>query len=156
MKKEYKSQTVKTRGLLAGRPCWDETISYIASLCSFEFGPAVFEARSLSLLFDTTDYEDDCGDEIHYRKENGLQENTFNLFPNPTSDEFTLRYTLPENCDADFVLTDITGRIILHRILNSEGNEQQFSTSDYSSGLYLYSIRCNGSLLKQDKVVIVR
>lgn len=65
-------------------------------------------------------------------------ENTVNIFPNPTSEQFVVEFfkTTPKN--AGISITDINGKIMQERKLKGIGKQEEiFDINQYSSGIYL-------------------
>jgi len=81
------------------------------------------------------------------RLENNLSTSELEMmiYPNPTREQFTLRYQLPENKttqDGRFQIMDITGKIVQTGILPFEKglNEWQFSIEDLRAGTYFIKV----------------
>jgi CubicO group peptidase (beta-lactamase class C family) len=74
---------------------------------------------------------------------------TTQIFPNPAHNYFYVRTSLPH---FDLVITDMFGRKILYKP-NLTMNDQ-ISTLDLASGLYLVKVQHNGKLIKQERVSI--
>lgn len=78
------------------------------------------------------------------------------VFPNPAQSQFTVafgetldfrRYREPV-----FELTDVTGRIVLQRILTEQATS--FSCSAFAQGVYVYTIRSEGRFVAEGKIII--
>ncbi|MBS1686098.1 MAG: T9SS type A sorting domain-containing protein [Bacteroidetes bacterium] len=78
------------------------------------------------------------------------------IFPNPAQSQFTVafgetldfrRYREPV-----FELTDVTGRIVLQRILTEQATS--FSCSAFAQGVYVYTIRSEGRFVAEGKIII--
>ncbi len=68
-------------------------------------------------------------------------------YPNPSTSQALIEYTLPVVANVAFTLTDITGRTIEHRSLNNMqagSHNIRVNTSELPSGVYLYTISSNG------------
>ena len=70
------------------------------------------------------------------------EENKVELFPNPTSEELTVRFDLVEALDkVTLRVTDATGRVIAHRPFeNVQHNSFSFDVSSLASGVYYMDI----------------
>jgi hypothetical protein len=84
----------------------------------------------------------------------GIEESTeatIAVFPNPTSGLITVSST-GKSANSEFLLHDITGRLILHQVLNSTSS---VDISEFPPALYFYELRSDrgervyGKILKQ-------
>ena len=78
----------------------------------------------------------------------------FNLYPNPNNGSFNLQYKI--NTEAEFVITDITGRLINHYTLFPSQNNLPIKEEELTAGVYFYYIRQGNKVLKQDKLIIIK
>jgi len=91
---------------------------------------------------------------------NGAATSTFvNLFPNPTSDQFTLTHNLvAENGEITLTIYDLMGRKLITKPVNDA--ETIISTTTLKAGVYFYSItqsasgRTGNQIVKTDKLMI--
>lgn len=136
------------------------TASDSATLNSIAFddpsisGEGVYFAR---MLLDTIVVE--VGQQARLGKE-GIQENNTNatlkplVFPNPTNGTFTINLNFEPEEEVQVSLMDLTGRILFKATQDSQIKSYSF---DYlASGVYLYRIEYNSSILSQDRLVIQR
>ncbi len=74
------------------------------------------------------------------------------VFPNPTNGTFTIDLNFEPEAEVQVSLMDLTGRIVFNATQVSQIKSYSF---DYlASGVYLYRIEYNSSILSQDKLVI--
>ncbi|MCI4671618.1 MAG: T9SS type A sorting domain-containing protein [Bacteroidia bacterium] len=66
-----------------------------------------------------------------------------NIYPNPATDGFTLRYFLPENTAAQYEIFDALGKVVAKGLLEKqEGiSKVMISTTDWSKGVYFIKVR---------------
>jgi len=81
---------------------------------------------------------------------NPNQTAAFNMeeaFPNPSTNQTLIQYSLTSDAPVTFTLTDIAGRVIEQRSMNlvQAGSHQiRLNTSQLPSGVYLYTLSSNG------------
>ncbi|MEP7171234.1 MAG: T9SS type A sorting domain-containing protein, partial [Bacteroidota bacterium] len=65
------------------------------------------------------------------------------VFPNPANGMVTLKYTASQNQSADLILTDLTGREVMHEQINMAAgtNENTFDISGFTNGVYFIKIK---------------
>ncbi len=88
---------------------------------------------------------------------NGIEElnvnNGISLYPNPNNGTSTLIYNIPQNTNADFIITDMLGRILYsYTISNIEGKETL--NLDLNNGIYFWKIRTDKGVIDKGKMVI--
>jgi hypothetical protein len=77
------------------------------------------------------------------------------LFSNPTNKDITIEYTKGEdNEPAELVVYNQIGELILVKTLTD--NKTEVNLSNLSSGIYLYTIKQQGLILKTNKLVITK
>ncbi|MEO8086673.1 MAG: T9SS type A sorting domain-containing protein [Bacteroidota bacterium] len=136
----------------------------IANVCPFVGGASVFRARSLySLVTDTVVYNDStlCSGTGFRRASitnNHVEVETSALIiPNPASESATLKFEMNvASSSCMLIITDLAGRNLQQYQLPCNKGEYSFSTSYLSSGLYLYKLLSEGSVVKEGKLVINR
>ncbi len=108
-------------------------------------GTAYYYIDSVS-LYDSLDY-------VSNIKEH--QENLkINAFPNPNDGNFNIEYHT--NKEAEFVMTDITGRLVIQYDLFPSQNSLLIKEEELNAGVYFYHIRQGNHLLKQDKIIVIK
>ena len=77
------------------------------------------------------------------------------LFPNPTNKDITIEYVKGEdNEPAELIVYNQIGEIVLVKTLTD--NKTEVNLSNLSSGIYLYTIKQQGLILKTNKLVITK
>jgi hypothetical protein len=145
----------------------DSILFAIAHQCPMIGGRAVYQARALlSFLKDSVvTFPDNCPSfaiELARMKQtdNGgdpdsLKNNSaFKLYPNPNNGNMTLEYNVTGN-KAEFVLYDITGKLVNSYNLNVKASVLQIVQAELSNGIYYYQIRVDDKVVKYDKIVII-
>lgn len=80
------------------------------------------------------------------------------VFPNPVSDQVTIRYTGLSGT-VDLRLLDMEGKILLQKnlpSLNGSNGSVSLSVSTYPSGHYLIQVMAAGKVLKTEKLIITK
>ncbi len=144
-----------------------ETIRDVAVLCPFEYGDGVYIARALINLVEKkpSNYNNACENAFHRNKsmsnivkDNVVDDNMqISLNPNPAKDQITVVYTNNENA-TDEVLFEVYNMIGKKQITSFIKPNQNtiLNTSDLESGVYFYRFVYNGSIVKADKLVIIK
>lgn len=154
-----------------------EAIDALASACPYVAGNAVYKARMLNAyFFPTKQYNDKviCNaigvfkngkglfddeeaylDSIMNVKTNGLVEaDVIKVYPNPSQDKVTIEFENILELDALFELMDLSGRVILTKILPQGTRSTIHELPQIADGLYTYKIvihngkTYNGKLIK--------
>ena len=87
------------------------------------------------------------------------QEQKASIFPNPGYDIVTIKFQLPKRTDVEINLYDINGRLVrtLFRDTARPGeNILTFNRSVLTSGVYFVRIIGDGTLIKDDRLYVVR
>jgi Secretion system C-terminal sorting domain len=92
---------------------------------------------------------------------NGIEEETdeykISLYPNPASDQLLLEYNLSDVQEANFIIYDVTGKLLYKRILKGGNNTEIITDLELASGVYLYQIiTSDNQILKQEKLTIIK
>jgi len=88
-------------------------------------------------------------------KEFGLSQN----YPNPFNPSTTISYALPKASDVSIEVFNILGKRVSSLVnqRKSAGNyTAQFQASNLSSGVYFYTLRINGKVLKSQKMLLIK
>ena len=98
----------------------------------------------------------DSGDYTVFKNnEDAIVTNKVSTFkPNPTNSNAQLTYNLEQET-ATLSIYDYTGHKIEQVRLTGTGS-YQFNTTNYTSGIYVYTVNVNGNAILQDKLVIVK
>jgi hypothetical protein len=78
------------------------------------------------------------------------------VYPNPTSGVTTVEYTATANSIMEFMVTDLTGRVILtEKIKSFEGvNKHEIDMTSYNKGVYMLSLSDNSGNKKMTRIVV--
>lgn len=88
-------------------------------------------------------------------EDSGRDQSYFQLYPNPASSEFTLRYsTLEENTDIS--IYDANGRLIRTKILVKGSNSTQLQVQDLANGVYWIELNHRNGITSRKKLLIAR
>ncbi len=145
------------------------TLQSIATLCPFEDGMAVYQARMLLQPYDSSYYINFCETYVDNNmristpsdeEENPLPqfgEVQFSVFPNPTAGEVNVAYKLVDNkSHAQVMLYNCIGEVVYsHTIAGITGNVR-ISTQHFASGVYLLRIEGYEGLLYSEKLVVLK
>jgi hypothetical protein len=82
--------------------------------------------------------------------EHATRVNMFKIYPNPASQQVTLR--ADEDMQATYSLVNTLGQEVMNGLL--EGRELTITTSDLTNGIYFLSLRTNNQLVQQNKLII--
>ena len=79
------------------------------------------------------------------------------VFPNPVTSNFSLEFSLENNCSLEISVEDMNGRLVknLYSGKGSEGlNEFSFNKANLANGVYFIRIAADGLLKKTEKIVV--
>ena len=79
---------------------------------------------------------------------NELNEEDFDIYPNPVKNELNVH--IANNELTEIILYDITSKKVLEQKFK---NSAVLNTSQLSSGMYLYELRCNNIVIRKGKIV---
>lgn len=88
-------------------------------------------------------------------KEFGLSQN----YPNPFNPSTTISYALPEASDVSIDVFNVLGRKVgsLVNQRKTAGNHTvQFQADNLSSGIYFYTLRIGGRVLKSQRMLLIK
>jgi hypothetical protein len=88
-------------------------------------------------------------------KEFGLSQN----YPNPFNPSTTISYALPKASDVSIDVFNILDKRVASLVnqRKTAGNHStQFQASNLSSGVYFYTLRINGKVLKSQKMLLIK
>ncbi len=78
------------------------------------------------------------------------------VYPNPTSGNITIAYSLQEFNNISFELFNAQGKKMISVVLNSEERELNISNLNLENGVYFYNITGDGKNLMTKKLVVVK
>jgi hypothetical protein len=85
-----------------------------------------------------------------------IQQNSLEVFPNPTEEQFTIKLELTANAQVSYTLSDLSGKIVQEPVvqeLPAGKHILQTSTQTLPAGVYLCSVTANGEKFVQRIVV---
>jgi hypothetical protein len=137
----------------------------LAVKCPNLDGGAVFQARSILMYYDKQMYTSFCESDFATATNHRLGniDNTvvpeepkeLTLYPNPTNRDITIAYTKgDDNEAAELVVFNQLGELVLTKTLTE--NKTTFSLEQLNSGIYFYTIKQQGEVLKTSKLVITK
>ena len=86
---------------------------------------------------------------------NKFQKDKLKIFPNPGRDNINVEYQLVKNAPVNLLVTDLNGKLIINlKGLNPALGTLSLNTTDWSSGVYLVSLRQSGTEVLTEKLII--
>jgi len=137
------------------------TLRSIANQCPFVYGAAVFKARSLLALVDTTVYDDSTLCHPQARKMQIIQPYVSNesvsvsLYPKPTTGEVTVLYQLNKT-EGLLELFDVVGKKVGSFVLPAYKTKFEFNIGDLCCGMFEFRISDSNGTSKHGKLVVIR
>ncbi len=133
-------------------------LEYLASLCSYHDGNAVYTAQNILNLVDgeIIDYSHNC-DGVTMRKGKNIEaviNDNYSITPNPATNFIEVKYFV--NTSNTFIIRDIANRIVKQHILNDKQNSITINVSDIPSGVYFSEINSNYSTVFKQKLIIIK
>lgn len=130
----------------------------IMEQCPFTGGPAVYKARSLySLIDNTMDWNDDVicissGVSPRLRK----PENTFVLYPNPTTGIVSINYKLNTDESGSVEIKNMLGVPVSITQINADSYSIDIDLLSLRPAIYQYNIIVNNNRIQQGMITIIR
>jgi hypothetical protein len=124
------------------------TIADIATQCPYTGGEAVYRARALHFALTGESHFDDatiCNNEgiawrQAYPKEQATVPFSVQVIPNPASDKGSFVFTAPTSSTQIIFIYNSLGQKIAEYRINEEEKGLDFSTENYASGMYYYTV----------------
>lgn len=136
---------------------FETTLTSIATQCPLTGGVAVFKARAFLKEINPNLVYNDAGTCIQsgivYRKKE-ITYQFCKLYPNPTNGTLTISYSL--SSDVNLTVTDITGRNILSKNIESKSSSTTLDLSKHQTGIYFYRLSNNSDVLFNGKIVLTK
>ncbi|MBL7882764.1 MAG: T9SS type A sorting domain-containing protein, partial [Bacteroidia bacterium] len=85
-----------------------------------------------------------------------LTANGVKLYPNPAQEKLYIEFENEENESAEFVLYDITGKIIFEISLKSNTKTTELNNLGVVNGIYFYRILNKDGVIQQGKLNIIK
>gem|GEM_PF-6289855 len=135
-----------------------DSLRWLAQQCPFEFGKAVYQARMLLSLIDTTEYMNLCEAGSAGFSDKSVQSfstDSFNISvsPNPFANELKIEFENPEECTGFVCLMDLTGKVIATYELPEKASQFVIQTDEIAAGIYYLKVWNDNNLLKYSKIV---
>ena len=139
-------------------------LTYIASLCPYAYGKAVFRARAELSRYGIISFYDDkynCA-QLGYSRQMQQQDakginrnNLFVLFPNPVSDQLYL-FSDKAITSQSFIILDISGRAVLKSNTVFKNGIAELDISTLVPGVYSISTKNDLYLGNRSKFTVIR
>jgi len=136
----------------------------LAAKCPYNDGVAVYQARAVLSHYEEVEYVNECEvipfENNRAMSTEGIQEQEaavteFKLYPNPNDGSMNFVYSLNVSSKGQFVLYDITGKIINTYTLQQGINNQLFINETLlDNGMYFYKVIIDNELKMNDKIII--
>jgi hypothetical protein len=145
-----------------------DSVKYIADLCPFVGGLAVYRARMLynniepmawsdraicNALNLNKNGEEDDGELIDQSLLELASQDDIKVFPNPASTQLNIEYNLAETEKAQFLLFDIIGKELLQLHLRPNVHKVSFSMNNQKPGIYIGKYIVNGVVKSTHKII---
>jgi len=154
----------------------DDIISELAYACPFEYGNAVFKARTIYTFYHPGVQFDEmmiCGNGMQNKGGNlfssedaylnnlnesnskfEINNHEINISPNPANEQITLDYNLKENQNGVLVFYDMFGRERKVIYLNSKVQSLQVNLNELEKGVFTYTYLIDRNKVSNGKLVI--
>lgn len=158
-----RTQRLHLAGLMANEP-FILTESEKADLCIIRNSKTLARnyAEGLLWMYDRENYEiggSNCKATKKEKKDvNNSEVPFFKLYPNPANNFFICNYStenLSLTTQINLQIYDINGKQIFTMLLDESGQER-ISTTGLAEGVYLVTMRQNGIIVNQDKLIVLK
>jgi hypothetical protein len=75
-------------------------------------------------------------------------------YPNPANGTFSLDYQLPQSLTGSVILCTLAGSVVKEQLIFVAAGKVTINTGDLVDGVYLYSLKVNGTTFRIRKVII--
>lgn len=131
---------------------WSDTLSM--DTVSFSVSDNLeLSSNVFSCEYVTVDYRDGCVDIIGSLSDNS-EDILFNVFPNPTKNDFAIRSSVFENERCNIEIFDMLGRKMTEIISISGTKTVILNTDSWERGLYFIRISINDNIVGNEKVIV--
>lgn len=124
-----------------------DTVSYTVS------GNLELVSLSFSCEYVTLDHRDGCVDIIGTVSDNS-EDIVFNVYPNPTKNNFTIRSSIFENEACNIEIIDMLGRKVTETLSTSGTKTVLINTNGWERGLYIVRIIKNGDIVGNERIAV--
>lgn len=119
-------------------------------------------AEALLWLYDNENYEIGGGNcnAVERNRENIItpEISTFRIYPNPASHSIVCDYSMKETTSVDkleLIIYNISGQQLMRERLHGT-SQQSISISGLSEGVYFVTVRQDGKIVNQDKLIVIK
>ncbi len=121
------------------------------SMSAFQLDPAIRTTYSLNIYMGVIDNKDNVSEGVERTQ---FPNTTFSLYPNPTTQNITLKYTSSIPAAYACTITDITGREVQNTQIQAMTgqNISQVNIQNLSAGMYIISLQ-NGNTVQRVKFI---
>jgi hypothetical protein len=114
--------------------------------------------KTYRIIVDTAYFQNDSScTGVSLKFSGGKNENGYSyIYPNPASDQAILKYILPVEERAWFIIYDFVGHEINRYKLNAKRSELRFNLNELNPGLYLYKIVDGNKVISFGKFTVIR
>ena len=139
------------------------SINYISNLCPYEFGPAVYSAQIMKAMKDTiVSYFDACGglSPSNSKTQSYLPSHNksvnISMLPNPNFGQWNIDI-MGLDGEAQFTveIIDALGRLVDKVTINASLTIKYQNVNLYP-GVYVCKVKCDGKLLSEERIVILK
>lgn len=100
---------------------------------------------------------DACGGPTSIVKNNTTTNTMPNAYPNPTSTQITIPYTLTNNDTKGKInIYDINGKILREYIVDNTFENIILDTQEFSAGTYYYNLTTNSGVSEAKKIIVIK
>lgn len=76
--------------------------------------------------------------------------------PNPNNGSMRLDYNVANGVNAELIITDVQGMQVAKYVLNPSGRKLSIENNTIGNGVYFYTIKVNGDMIMNKKLVIIK
>jgi hypothetical protein len=102
------------------------------------------------------DDETAIAEELSNEEEMQANLNALNVYPNPSTGQFTFEFNAEQTANTVIEIYDLLGKQILSEKLSTGDKLRTVSMDNFNSGIYFYRVIADGQLLQQAKIVLTK
>jgi hypothetical protein len=80
----------------------------------------------------------------------------FSIYPNPNDGSFTLSYSQLSVLNSQFLIKDVTGRIVYQQNISGLIGKENINVKDLSNGIYYWEIANNKEIYSKGKIAVIK
>ena len=140
-------------------------LQFLASMCPYEYGPAVFVARSLLAPIDTTIYHNNCETFTSTIPDRSLTDETaspmdeffeLKMNPNPASNFVSVQINTQQQQSCHWQIISIDGKSVLLSGIVTSNTQDNIDVSMIENGVYLFAVNDDFGNSQTMRLVIIR